>query len=89
MFALLNFLRIDGNRDIIDQWSCCYRMFAMSLRNPIRQVGIVVAVVTMLSACAQQSLQDAPDPEMTGVLLTNEAIFKDRRYKAKVPGTIL
>lgn len=60
----------------------------MKLYYPVRQTFVVVVVATMLSACAQQSLQEALDTGTTGVILTNEAIFKDRAYKAKVPGTV-
>lgn len=60
----------------------------MDSRNLLHPGYIVVAVVTMLSACAQQFLQGAPDPETDDVILTNEAIFRDRTYKAKVPSTI-
>ena len=67
----------------------------MTLAKPVRhRFVIVIAIVNMmalamLAACAPQSPREASMSAETGkVVLTNEAIFRDRAYKAKVPGTV-
>ena len=61
-------------------------MLAKSVRR--RSVTVTVIALALLAACAQQSPQEASMSETGKVLLTNEAIFRDRAYKAKVPGTV-
>lgn len=61
----------------------------MSLRNPNRHLFVALLLVAILPACTQQAHQEAVvRNDAYGIILTNEAIFKDRAYKAKVPGTI-
>lgn len=55
---------------------------------PLIRILFVAAVASMLSACAQQLHDNWVLPQRSGGLLSNEAIFKDRAYKAKVPGTV-
>ena len=59
----------------------------MSVRSPFRQL-FIVAVIVVLSACAQELRNNAPLRQPTGVLLSNEAIFRDRAYIAKAPGAV-
>jgi len=56
-------------------------------RIPVRHLLFIVACLPVFSACDQQAPNNPPS-QQPGVLLTNEAIFKDRAYKAKVPGDV-
>jgi dipeptidyl-peptidase-4 len=63
----------------------------MMLARPVphRFVIVMLMALAMLAACAQQYPREASMSAETGkVVLTNEAIFRDRAYKAKVPGTV-
>jgi dipeptidyl-peptidase-4 len=52
------------------------------------RLATMAAICTSLIACAQQPRPDAVAFETVDNMLTNEAIFRDRSYKAKVPGTV-
>jgi dipeptidyl-peptidase-4 len=52
-----------------------------------RAIVCVLFAVTIFG-CAQQPPQAALDPMVSDSMLTNEAIFRDREYRAKVPGAV-
>ena len=54
----------------------------------VRRLLSVSVCLATITACAQQALHDSSAPQLSGHQLSNEAIFKDRAYKAKVPGTV-
>ncbi len=52
------------------------------------RLATAVAAAVFLTACAGQPRQAAQLAEAGGTILSNEAIFRDRAYKAKRPGTV-
>jgi dipeptidyl-peptidase-4 len=60
----------------------------MSTSSVRYRLALVAAIASSLLACAQQPRQDTRAIEAADNMLTNEAIFADRAYKAKVPGTV-
>lgn len=54
----------------------------------LRQWFIAGLCLTVFSACAPQMASNVAPQKAPGVVLTNEALYKDRAYKAKVPGTV-
>ena len=61
----------------------------MKLPTIVRQSIVFLTALVLLPACAEQIPREASMAK-TGdnVVLTNEAIFRDRAYKAKVPGAV-
>jgi dipeptidyl-peptidase-4 len=57
-------------------------------RIAVRNLLCISACLSVFSAHAQQAENNSPSPHQSDVLLSNEAIFKDRAYKAKVPGAV-
>ena len=47
-----------------------------------------LALFLMLASCSQPVRQQVPQTSVSGTMLTNEAIFRDREYRDKRPGTI-
>jgi dipeptidyl-peptidase-4 len=60
----------------------------MDLFAQFSRLCVAVVVISMLSACSQQVRQETPEKTVSGTMLTNEAIFRDREYRDKRPGTI-
>jgi dipeptidyl-peptidase-4 len=48
----------------------------------------LVLTALLLAACTESNMPTSNDTESSGVLLTNEAIFKDWDYAAKRPGAV-
>ncbi len=53
-----------------------------------RRLAVASAAAVLATACAGQPRHAADVSEPDGAILTNEAIFRDRAYRAKRPGTV-
>src|SRR5690606_9989794 len=53
-----------------------------------RRLLFIGACLGIISACVQQVGNNITATQQPGVLLNNAAIFKDRAYKAREPGTV-
>ena len=60
----------------------------MSLRPTVTSLCLILTFVFALSACAQSPQSKVQEGASPGVALTNEAIFKERAYKARRPGEV-